>query len=74
MAGVILMVLSSLRERAGGGEERGRVEGGAVIVVGPIPIVLGTSERITKSLMILAVVLLIVSVIAFIVLSRGAIQ
>lgn len=74
MVGLILMVLSALRERAESGEERGRVEGGAVVVVGPIPIVFGTSERVTKSLMVLAVVLLIVSVIAFVVLSRGAVQ
>lgn len=56
LVGVLLLVLSALR--AGGGESR--VEGGAVLVVGPFPIVIGTSERATKTLVILAIALTLV--------------
>ncbi len=34
----------------------GKVEGGGVVVIGPFPIVFGTSERITRFLIILAII------------------
>lgn len=39
--------------------ESGKVEGGGVIIIGPIPIVFGTSEKITKLLIVLAIILFI---------------
>lgn len=69
LAGVLLMVLSAL---GGGREAEGRVEGGAVVVIGPVPIVLGTSERVTKALMVLAIVLMLVSAAVFLLLSGVA--
>ncbi len=53
VAGMLLVFLSTTRE----GSEAKRVEGGGVVIVGPLPIVFGTSERIAKSLVILAIVL-----------------
>jgi uncharacterized protein (TIGR00304 family) len=40
-----------------------KVEGGGVLIIGPLPIIIGTSERITKALIILALVLLIFSLL-----------
>ncbi|MEM1931772.1 MAG: DUF131 domain-containing protein [Sulfolobales archaeon] len=70
LAGTIMMILSALGGEAEGTEKK-RVEGGAVVVVGPVPIVLGTSERITKFLMVLAIALLALSVLFYLVISRG---
>lgn len=71
LIGILVLFLSAYRERVEGHEERSRVEGGAVIVVGPVPIVLGTSQRAAKLLMVLAIALLMISVFAYIVFSRG---
>jgi uncharacterized protein (TIGR00304 family) len=62
--GVLLLVLSALRE-----SERGekKVEAGGVFIIGPVPIVIGTSERVAKVLMILAIVLLLLSLLVFLV-------
>lgn len=67
LAGALLMILSALGGRAREGERK--VEGGAVVIVGPVPIVFGTSERITKALIILAIALLLVSAAVFLLLS-----
>lgn len=70
LVGALLMILSVPPRGREAGEER--VEGGAVIVVGPVPIVFGTSERIAKTVMLLAIALLVASVVAFLVLSGVA--
>ena len=54
LIGFALLFLESIR-RYERGEER--VEGGAVIVVGPIPLAFGTSKGIVKTLLILAIAL-----------------
>lgn len=72
LAGFLIMLASVLwGEERRGGEGR-RAEGGAVVVVGPLPIVVGTSERVTRLLMVLAIALLVASVVAYLVTSRGA--
>ena len=43
---------------------RGRSQGGAVIIIGPFPIVFGSNRRIARALLILAI-LLVVSLIVF---------
>lgn len=65
LLGTLLIFLSLIRESRVG-ESRGRFEGGGVLIVGPLPIVFGTTERVTKLLIILAIVLLLVSVISFV--------
>ena len=44
----------------------GKVEAGGVVIVGPIPIVFGTSTRATKMVLILAIALTILAIILFI--------
>jgi len=62
LLGILLIVLSALR----GGV---KAEGGAVVIVGPLPIVFGTSERVTKALLIAAVILTALSILLFLVVS-----
>ena len=65
VCGIALLLLSAVRRE---GREV-RTEGGGVIIVGPLPIVFGTSERIAKGLMILAMLLMIIVLAVFLVLS-----
>ncbi|MEM4411254.1 MAG: DUF131 domain-containing protein [Thermofilum sp.] len=64
LVGILLFALSALR-----GEEGSRVEGGAVLVVGPLPIVFGTSERVAKALLVLAIALTLITFAVFTVLN-----
>ena len=43
-----------------------KVEGGAVILIGPIPIIIGSNVNITKSLVGLTIILMIIMILAFI--------
>lgn len=65
VCGIALLLLSTVKRE---GREV-RVEGGGVIIVGPLPIVFGTSERIAKGLIILAMLLMIIVLAVFLVLS-----
>lgn len=71
LIGALIMVLSAFR-RVAGGEEGRQVEGGAVVVVGPLPIVIGTSQRVSKLLVVLAIALLLVSLATYLIFLRGA--
>jgi len=50
--GFTILLLEALRNR-----ENGKVEGGMVVVIGPLPIVIGSSERVSIILLVLAIVL-----------------
>jgi uncharacterized protein (TIGR00304 family) len=63
-----LMVFIGMIVSALGGE--GDVEGGGVIMIGPIPIVFGTSRGAAGMAMVLAIILMALWVIAAL-LSRG---
>lgn len=68
VVGVLLIFLSSLSsEEHKPGEKH--VEGGGVIVIGPLPVVIGTSERITKVLIALAIALFLVVLITYLVIT-----
>jgi uncharacterized protein (TIGR00304 family) len=43
----------------------GRGEAGGVVIVGPVPIVFGTSQRVAATVMVLAVVLTVVTLLLF---------
>ncbi len=51
-----------------------RVEGGGVVVIGPIPIVFGTSIKVTKMLMILAIVLMLLTIFLFIITQSASLR
>jgi len=42
-----------------------KAEGGGVIIIGPIPIVFGSSQKVAKIVMILAIILLIVAILFY---------
>jgi uncharacterized protein (TIGR00304 family) len=57
--GMLILMLSLWRA----GEERG--EAGGVVIVGPVPIVFGTSQRVAATVMVLAIVLTVVALLLF---------
>ncbi len=57
IAGLMLLALKN----------KGKVEGGALIMIGPIPIVLGSSPRVIKALIILGVALFLIILLAMVV-------
>lgn len=60
---LLLALVLSLRERGA------QVKKGAVIVVGPVPIVIADDPQTAKSLMALALLLMVASVAIFLLLS-----
>jgi len=57
---IMILVFKSIK-----GAGKGEVEGGGVIVIGPIPIVFGTSKRVTEFLLILAIILFLLALVFF---------
>jgi len=57
--GMFILMLSLWRA----GEGRG--EAGGVVIVGPVPIVFGTSQRVAAMVMVLAIVLMVVTLLLF---------
>lgn len=66
IVGFILLSLSSKKP-----EER-RLRGGAIFLIGPIPIILGTDQEVAKGLVFLALILTLVSAVTFILILRAA--
>jgi uncharacterized protein (TIGR00304 family) len=57
--GMLILMLSLWRA----GEER--AEAGGVVIVGPVPIVFGTSQRVATTVMVLAIVLTVIALLLF---------
>lgn len=51
---VVLMAVGSIR---------GRIQGGGAVLIGPIPIVFGTSREIVKVMLIVAIAIIVVTLI-----------
>ncbi|MDH5362686.1 MAG: DUF131 domain-containing protein [Aigarchaeota archaeon] len=62
---IALLLLSLFRERTGKAERRG----GAVILIGPVPIVIGSDPEAAKTVIVLAIILLAAAAILFLALS-----
>ena len=65
--GVLLIFIDSLRESR---RESRRVEAGGVLIIGPLPIVFGTSERVARIVLILAIVLTVLAIAMYILLVK----
>ncbi len=65
LAGFLLLVAGLLLLTLGmwGMAERGRVEGGGVVVVGPFPIAFGTGEAIARVMAVLGLALALLFVL-----------
>ncbi len=70
LIGFILLIIGLLRESS----RETRVEGGGVIIVGPIPIVFGSSQRVSMLLLVLAIILTLLSITLFILYNRGSLE
>ena len=68
LVGVLLIMLSALREAERRTEGR-EVEAGGVLIVGPVPIVVGSSQRIAKILLVLAIVLTLLVLLVYLITS-----
>jgi len=68
VVGILLIFIGSLREARRSGE-RGEVRGGAAVIIGPVPIVIGSDTESVKWLTILAIVLTVVAAVVFILLN-----
>jgi len=66
--GFLLVFLGTLISALGG---EGEVEGGGVIMIGPIPIVFGTSRGAVTLVSILAVLLMVLWIIGALIARRG---
>ncbi|MFN3804663.1 MAG: TIGR00304 family membrane protein [Pyrobaculum sp.] len=62
--GVVLLMLSLLFSTRGG---RAESEAGGVLIIGPVPIVFGTSQRIALAVMTLAVLLTALALLLFLI-------
>lgn len=60
-AGIIVTFFGVLLMFLKGARVRGRTRGGALIMIGPIPVVFGTDKETIKVLLILSVVLMILA-------------
>jgi len=65
--GVLLIFIDSLRESR---RESRRVEAGGVLIIGPLPIVFGTSERVARIVLILAIILTVLAIAMYILLVK----
>lgn len=66
----IFLGLEKERDEEGEEEGRSRVEGGAVLFVGPIPIVFGSDKRVARDLLILGLVLFLFTVVFYLFVVR----
>ena len=62
---IFFAIVYSMFKSASKGETK--TEGGGVIIIGPIPIVFGSSQKVAKIVMILAIILLIVTILFYLV-------
>ncbi|MEM4717924.1 MAG: DUF131 domain-containing protein, partial [Desulfurococcaceae archaeon] len=72
LIGIVLLMISILM-RIAGTEEHEDAEAGGVLIIGPIPIILGTNLKIAKSLILMAIILFITTFVLFI-LAQGLIR
>ena len=61
--GTFLVFISSLKSES-------KVEGGGAIIIGPIPIVFGTSKKVLHTVLILAIILTTLAIILTLLLYR----
>ncbi len=65
--GIIVILAGSLKKGESGEEGETEVEAGGVVIIGPIPIVFGSSQRITVLVLVLAIVLTILTLSLYII-------
>ena len=69
VVGVIVIVAAIILVSIGGAKE-GKIRGAGVIMIGPIPIIFGTDKKSVKSVLALALSLMIVVLVITIIYNR----
>ncbi len=62
--GIFLIVLAILLSA------RGKAEAGGVVIIGPLPIVFGTSQKVATSVIVLAILLTLLTMFLFLSLQK----
>jgi uncharacterized protein (TIGR00304 family) len=62
--GILIIIAALVLAMARGGEDKRRVKGAGVIMIGPIPIIFGTDKKSVKTVLVLALALTIMIVVA----------
>jgi uncharacterized protein (TIGR00304 family) len=57
LAGMLIMTVATVLLLLSKKEKTGKIRGGGVILIGPIPIVFGTDKQSLKTILLLAIVL-----------------
>ncbi|MCX8199403.1 MAG: DUF131 domain-containing protein [Sulfolobales archaeon] len=68
IVGFLIMIIGMITK-----ETEHRVEGGGVIILGPIPIVFSSSQRVAKIILVLAIILTLMALALYLV-STGVIK
>ncbi len=66
LVGIIIIIVAIVAASARGARQ-GKVKAAGVIMIGPIPIIFGTDKKSVKTVMALALALVIVAIIAMVV-------
>lgn len=69
---IILVVIGTLflAFPDGEGESKRRVEAGGLLIIGPLPIVFGSSEKAAKILLFLGIVLTALTILVYLLVTR----
>ncbi len=69
--GMLVIIAGFMAAAAKASKVGGKVEGGGIVFIGPIPIVWGTSKGITQVMLILALAISVILLILYLMASRG---
>ena len=62
--GVLVIIVAIVMISVRGAKGEGRVRGGGVIMIGPIPIIFGTDRKSLKTVVLLSLVLTVLAIVA----------
>ncbi|MEM2913060.1 MAG: DUF131 domain-containing protein [Candidatus Bathyarchaeia archaeon] len=69
--GFILAFIAAIMMLSAGVRAHGKVRGGGLIMIGPVPIIFGTDREAVKTLLILSIILIVVALVLMLVLSQA---
>ncbi len=56
--GIAVLIVAAILLILGGARGKGKVKGGAVVMIGPVPIIFGTDKQSLKIVLVLAIILM----------------
>ena len=62
--GVLFIIVAIVLISVSGAKSEGRVRGGGVIMIGPIPIIFGTDRKSLKTVVLLSLALTVLAIVA----------